>query len=483
LQEISRVDRSTALTVGAHSSIGLKALLLFGNKSQKEHYLPKLATGEYIAAFCLTEAEAGSDAASIKTSAQKQADGTWILNGEKIWITNGPIAQFFTVFARTGEPGAKGISAFIVERNLPGVSVGKKEEKLGIKASATSTVAFTNVILSAESLIGNEGEGFKIAVNVLNNGRSGLGGGCVGAMKQCIDLASSYASERKQFGSSIAEFELIKEKIARMTALCFMSESIVELVGEFIDSGKEDYALEAAASKIFTTDALITCSYEALQIAGGNGFMKEYPYEMIVRDCRINTIFEGTNEVLRLFIGLTGFQELGFKLSAFTSSFKGFKDKPKDAFNSLKEYAQLKLSPFLPVTQASNTNFSDFIAKAYFEISKLTFFHASQAESYARKYGKKLKDKQIIAKSFADSAIWIFCSLAALSRIQSLYEIAKSAEEKTTLEELCKLITTMTKVEVYKSLQNPFLASSSSIHSVADAIIKEKRYLWDSYLD
>ena len=176
LQQVCKEDASTGLTIGAHSSIGMKGLVLFGSQAQKEKYLERLATGEMIAAFCLTEAGAGSDAASIKTSATKNPDGSWTLTGEKIWTTNGPIADFFTVFARTESENGK-ISAFLVERDFEGVESAAKEDKLGIRASATSVVTFDNVKIPAENLLGEEGLGFKVAMGILNNGRTGLGMG------------------------------------------------------------------------------------------------------------------------------------------------------------------------------------------------------------------------------------------------------------------------------------------------------------------
>ncbi|MCB0359391.1 MAG: acyl-CoA dehydrogenase family protein, partial [Bdellovibrionales bacterium] len=240
IQETSRYDASTSLTVGAHSSIGMKGLLLFGSDEQKQRYLPRLATGEMIAAFCLTEPGSGSDAASIASRAEKDADGSWRLSGEKIWITNGPIADFFTVFARTDSDEGK-ISAFLVERSWDGVSVGSKEDKLGIRASATSTVSFDNVRVPSENLLGEEGKGFKIAMSILNNGRTGLGGGCVGGLKTCIELASAHVVERKQFGQPIAQFGLVQGKIAQMTIDCFVTESIVTMLGHYIDSGVKDF--------------------------------------------------------------------------------------------------------------------------------------------------------------------------------------------------------------------------------------------------
>ena len=272
ISELAQYDGSLLITMAAHSSIGMKGLLLFGTKEQKQKYLPKLATGEMIAAYCLTEAGAGSDAASIKTKAVRDGDD-WILNGEKIWITNGGIADFFTVFAATDTPEGK-ITGFIVTRDMKGVTSGPHEDKMGLRASSTTTVNFENVRVPKENVLGEVGKGFKTAVRILNHGRTGgLGGGCVGVMKKCIALSTKQAKIRKQFGKSISEFGLIKKKIGQMVVDCYATESVVTIVSSLIDAGYEDYAVEAAISKIFASEALWRATDEALQIAGGNGFM------------------------------------------------------------------------------------------------------------------------------------------------------------------------------------------------------------------
>jgi alkylation response protein AidB-like acyl-CoA dehydrogenase len=299
LSQTSTHDSSTSLTIGAHSSIGMKGILLFGTPDQRARYLPKLASGEMIAAFCLTEAGAGSDAASIHTRADKNADGTFTLNGEKIWITNGGIADLYTVFARTSSDAGK-ISAFIVEAAWPGVSHGHHEDKMGIRSSSTTTVSFVDVKVPEANVLDAEGKGFKVAMAILNNGRTGLGGGAVGGMKTLIALATEQAQARKQFGEPIGNYPLIREKISQMTVDCFAAESVVWMVAHYIDSGFDDYSVEAAISKVFASEAIQRSAYEALQIAAGNGFMRDSPYEQVVRDSRILSIFEGTNEVLRL---------------------------------------------------------------------------------------------------------------------------------------------------------------------------------------
>jgi alkylation response protein AidB-like acyl-CoA dehydrogenase len=237
LQEVASYDASVAVTVGAHSSIGMRGLLLFGSAEQRAAYYGKLATGEMIAAFCLTEPGSGSDAASIKTTAVRDGDD-WILNGNKLWITNGGIADFFTVFAKTGKADDRGhLSAFIVTRDMAGVSSGPHEDKMGIRASSTTTVHLDNVRVPHKNLLGEEGKGFKVAMMILNSGRTGLGGGSVGGMKRLIRLATEQAKGRVQFGKPISEYGLIKQKVGQMVVDCYATEAVVSMVAGFIDQG------------------------------------------------------------------------------------------------------------------------------------------------------------------------------------------------------------------------------------------------------
>lgn len=420
MQEIAKYDGSTALTVGAHNSIGMKGIVLFGSQEQKKKYLPQLANGKLIASFCLTESGAGSDAASIRTTAQKQEDGSWLLNGEKIWITNGAFAGLFTVFAKTDSANGK-ISAFIVERAWDGVSTGHKEDKMGIRASATTSVNFQNVRVPAENLLGEEGKGFKIAMEILNNGRIGLGGGAVGAMKRSIALAKKQANDRKQFGKKIIEFPIIQEKIGLMEVACFSAEATVERVCSLIDSGQEDYSAEAAISKIYASEALWSVSNEALQIAGGNGFMKDYPYEMIVRDARINMIFEGTNEILRMYVALSGLKIAGDYLKAIGKGVTNLFSDPIKGFGVLSNYAVKKISR---VSLFGKNNFEELPSELN-EFGEIvhTYTHrlGSAAETVLKTLGGKVVDQQIILKRLSDISIDLFVNISTLSKVVSQF--------------------------------------------------------------
>jgi alkylation response protein AidB-like acyl-CoA dehydrogenase len=422
LSQSSMHDSSVSLTIGAHSSIGMKGILLFGTPEQRARYLPKLASGEMIAAFCLTESGAGSDAASIRTKAERGADGVWTLNGEKIWITNGGIADVYTVFARTSEGGGK-ITAFVVEAAWPGVSHGKHEDKMGIRACSTTTVSFTDVKVPPENVLDSEGKGFKVAMAILNNGRTGLGGGAVGGMKTLIGLAVQQSQARNQFGEPIANYGLIREKIAQMTVECFAAESVVWMVAHFIDSGVDDYSVEAAISKVYASEAIQRAAYEALQIAAGTGFMKDAPYEQITRDCRILSIFEGTNEVLRLYIALSGLKDLGKSFGELKAAVDGIFNHPIKGFGVLADYAEKRL------THATGVGRDKLLGKipaplreAATTFEKYTVELAKAADFLLRKYGKSIAGRQHMLKRVADMTIDLFVGLCVLSRATTLAE-------------------------------------------------------------
>ena len=477
LQQTSLYDSSTSLTIGAHSSIGMKALLLFGTDGQKQKYLPKLASGETIAAFCLTEAGSGSDAASIKTQAVKQADGSFVLNGEKIWITNGGTAGFYSVFARTDSEKGK-MSAFIVERGWEGVSNGPKEDKMGIRSSCTTTVNFNNVKVPKEALLGEEGEGFKVAMSVLNNGRTGLGGGCVGGMKRCIALAAKQAKERKQFGKSISEFGLVKEKIASMTLQCFAAESVVNMVGHFIDSGMTDYSVEAAISKIYATEAMWNVADEALQIAGGNGFMKEFPYEIIVRDTRINRIFEGTNEILRLYVSLSGMKDAGEYLKDLSKKLGNIFNDPIKGFGVLSGYATKKAAQLTPMGRDRIEAVNPLLSAQAVVFEQYTRELAKATEIILRRHGKNIVDKQFAMKRIADVTIDLFVGLCILSRVSRMIE-EKGADKCKFEISMCNIFTQQAKRRMNQNLRRVDINEDEEMKDLSDFIVDKGGYGWD----
>jgi len=295
-EEIGRGCLSTATFVGAHVSIGTNTIYLGGSEEMKQKWLPTLATGEKIAAFALTEQGAGSDSFNLKTKAELVGD-EWILNGEKLWITNAPFADVFSVYART----KLGISAFIVEKGLPGFSVGAPERKMGIRGSKTAALVFDNVHIPKENLIGRDGKGFLIAMKTLDTGRLGLGAACLGAMKELLEMSVKFAKGRKQFDQPIANFQAVQFMIADITSMIYEAESMLYRTAALYDK-QEMLPRQAAICKYMISEYLNKCADLAIQIHGGMGFSRELPIERIYRDSRINRIFEGTNEIQKMII-------------------------------------------------------------------------------------------------------------------------------------------------------------------------------------
>ena len=478
LSQTSSHDSSTSLTIGAHSSIGMKGVLLYGTDEQKARYLPKLATGEMIAAFCLTESGAGSDAAAIRTAAKRNADGSWTLNGEKLWITNGGIADFYTVFARTDGPEGK-VTAFLVEAAWPGVSHGPHEDKMGIRGSSTTTVAFNEVRIPAENVLGEVGKGFKVAMGILNNGRTGLGGGAVGGMKALIRRSVAYATERRQFDRPIAEFGLVREKIAQMTVDCFAAESAVYMVAHYIDSGCSDYSTEAAITKVFASDAMQRTAYEALQIAGGNGYMRELPYEQYVRDARILPIFEGANEILRLFIALSAFKDVGASLSELKSALGSIFNEPIKGFGVLSGYAERRFARAtgLGSGAALKTQLAPELkplAEIYESYARAA---ARTAEAALRKYGKGIFERQYVQKRVADLLIDLFVGLCVISRAESL--IATQPETRKQVIEVARVFTHQARRRMIRNIRGASHNEDDAVDALAGAVLERGGYPWD----
>jgi acyl-CoA dehydrogenase family member 9 len=480
LSQSSSHDSSVSLTIGAHSSIGMKGILLFGTAEQKARYLPKLASGEMIAAFCLTEPGAGSDAASIRTQAVKNADGSWILNGEKSWITNGGIADLYTVFARTSSPAGK-ITAFVVEAAWPGVSHGPHEDKMGIRASSTTSVSFADVRVPAANVLDTEGKGFKVAMAILNNGRTGLGGGAVGGMKALIAHATHQAQSRKQFDTPIAEFGLVREKISQMTVDCFAAESAVWMVAHYIDSGIEDYSVEAAMSKVFASEALQRSAYEALQIAAGSGYMRDYPYEQITRDCRILTIFEGTNEVLRLYIALSGLKDLGKSLGELKAAVDDIFNNFIKGFGVLTDYAEKRLTQATGVGRDKIlTPMPAALREAAGVYERYTVELAKASDYLLRKHGKSIADRQHDLKRIADIGIDLFVGLCVLSRAATLSKVP--GEQGAQAIGIARVFAQQAKRRMANIVRRITRNEDEEMDGLAKFILDKESYPWDVIL-
>ena len=420
-QELAGIDGSLTVTLGAHQSIGYKALLLFGTNEQKKKFLPRLASGELVACYCLTEPSSGSDAASIKTKATLSPDGKhFVLNGSKLWITNGGIANFMTVFAKTeiedkGEKKEK-VTCFILELPLEGVTPGPCEHKLGIRASWTNAIAFDNVKVPIENVIGGVGQGFKVAMGVLNHGRMGLAAGCVGGAKKCIEAAVTHANERVQFQKKIGDFGMIQEKIGRMVINCYAAESMAFMTTSLIDRGDVDYSIESAAAKVFCSEMMWEVADENLQIWAGSGYMKEYPYERWLRDARINRIFEGTNEILRAFIALTGMQGPGQELAGLAEAIK----YPLKGLGPVSDFAVRKIKQ--NIIGESITKAHPSLKKMAGMLEEYAVEFSTQIEVLLRRHGKQIHLRQFAQKRIADIAIDFYAMVCILSRVTRALE-------------------------------------------------------------
>jgi acyl-CoA dehydrogenase family member 9 len=441
LEEIGRRCASTSVFVNAHHSIGIRALLLFGTHEQKQKWLPKLCTGEWLGAFALTEKEAGSDAANVQTTATPSDDGShYIVNGEKRYITNTAIAQVLTVMARTpvpGKPGKDAITAFLVTPDMPGFEILEgRMEKMGIRGTATGKFALRNVKVPKENILGPLGKGLKVALTVLDFGRTTFGACCTGAAKTCLELAVKHANTRKQFNKTLGNFDLVKKKIARIAADAYAMEAMTTITASLIDRGLEDYMLETAMLKVFTTELLWECVNEAFQIHGGAAYMTDLPLERMVRDARINQIGEGSNEVLKSFIALVGMRGPGMEFKEIYDTMvkptrEGGLGKAWNAGMS-RLGASVRI-PDVPVRSSELKSFANQLGRLIWR------FNLAVNKSLIL-YREPILDMQLVQERIAGAAMDLFASTAVLSRwdseIQSAQRNGESPSVKKTAAEL-----------------------------------------------
>ncbi|MEK6707090.1 MAG: acyl-CoA dehydrogenase family protein [Bdellovibrionota bacterium] len=427
-EELAGIDSSLAVTLGAHQSIGYKALLLFGSEEQRRRFLPRLAAGELIACYCLTEPSSGSDAASIKTKATLSPDGNhYVISGNKLWITNGGIANFMTVFAKTEltEGGVKKekVTCFVLELPADGVSVGPSEHKLGIRASWTNAIHLDNVKVPVGNVVGGLGQGFKVAMGVLNHGRLGLAAGSVGVAKKCIEASIQHANERVQFQKKIGEFGMIQEKISRMVTNAYVAESMVYLTTSLIDRKDIDYSIESAIAKVFASEMLWEAVDENLQIWAGLGYMKEYPYERWLRDARINRIFEGANEILRAFIALSGMQGPGQELAGLADAIR----YPLQGLGLVSDFAIRKIRQ--NIVGETITKSHPALKKMAGVLEEYAVEFATQVEVLLRRHGKKIHLRQFAQRRIADIAIDMYGMASVLSRVTAAIDLNGSTDK------------------------------------------------------
>jgi acyl-CoA dehydrogenase family member 9 len=413
LEVIGARCASTAIFVNAHHSIGMRALLLFGTTEQKRKWLPGLVSGRTLAAFALTEPEAGSDAANVQTTATPTADGKeFILNGEKRYITNGSIAGMLTVMAKTPVEGGKtAITAFLVTPDMPGFEIVEaRMEKLGVRGSATARMAFHNMRVPRENILGPLGKGLKVALTVLDFGRTTFGAVCTGAAKTCVGLASDHARHRRQFGRPLAEFELVQKKLALMTAWTYGMDAMTTVTAGLIDRGLEDYMLETAMLKVWSTERLWTIVNDAFQIHGGAAYFTDRPLERLLRDHRINQIGEGANEVLMSFIAMMGMRGPGLRLKEAADAVK----RPWSGLGAIGKLAASAVGarfsvPVVPVQSAE-------LKPEARRIGGLIRDLGTTVQSTLIRHREEVLDRQLVQERIAWIAMELFASACALSR-------------------------------------------------------------------
>src|ERR1700758_3087884 len=425
LEEVGARCASTSVFVNAHHSIGIRALLLFGTPEQKQKWLPKLVTGEQLGAFALTEREAGSDAANVQMQARPSEDGShFILNGEKRYITNAAIAHELTVMARTPVPGSDktAITAFLVTPDMPGFEMLEpRMPKMGIRGTATGRFALRDVKVPKENILGPPGKGLKVALTVLDFGRTTFGACCTGAAKTCLRLAIEHANTRKQFNKTLGNFDLVKKKIARIAADAYAMEAITTITAALIDRGLEDYMLETAMLKVFTPELLWECVNEAFQIHGGAAYMTDLPLERMLRDARINQIGEGSNEVLKSFIALVGMRGPGMEFkeiydTMLKPSREGGLGKAWNAgMNRLGAAVRI---PDVPVRSSELKSFANQLGRLIWRFN----FAVNRA---LIAYREPILDLQLVQERIAGAAMDLFASTCVLSRWDSEFQAAQ----------------------------------------------------------
>ncbi|MFL5508865.1 MAG: acyl-CoA dehydrogenase family protein [Gemmatimonadaceae bacterium] len=422
-ETLSTVDASLAVLVGVHCGLGSKAIVLHGSEEQKERYLPPLARGDFLAAYALTEPDVGSDAQNIKTTATLSKDGShWRLNGRKIWIGNGHRAGVIATFAqafvqRRGETVPR-MTAFLIRPDMPGFKVEGTVRKLGIRGSTQAELSYDGLVVPADHVLGAVGRGFGVAVHVLNAGRLTLAAGCTGGTKRTLDEMTSYAEQRVQFGHPLADFEITQRKLSQMASEIYASEAMLGILASLVDRGDIDFSLEAACAKVFASELVWRAADDMVQLAGGRGYVKPYPYERILRDSRINRIFEGANEVLRLFIALNGVQAPAEALKEVGSALR----RPLKNLGLLGGYATSRVRLRLGQTSTLDIQVDDRLRKHKDYFEKHVAELGTGTDRVIVRHRENIVDRQLVLERLANMAIDLFATACVIARTQSLID-------------------------------------------------------------
>ncbi|EDV21151.1 uncharacterized protein TRIADDRAFT_30874 [Trichoplax adhaerens] len=476
---IGSFDLSIAVFMAGHQAIGYKGIVLFGNEQQKQKYLPSLATGDKIAAFCLTEPSAGSDANSIRSTAVLDDDGKhYILNGNKIWISNGGIADVMTVFAQVpikkndSDKESQAVTAFIVERDFGGVTSGPPEKKMGIRSSNTTAVYFDDVKIPVENVIGKVGEGFKVAMNILNEGRYAMGATMTGIIRTLMTKTIEHAKNRVQFGRHLIEYQSIQEKIAQMGLTHYAVESVAYAVSNNMDRGIKEFQVEAAISKVLSSESAWKVSDDCIQILAGMGFMRENQAERFMRDARVCRIFEGANDVLRQFIALNGIQYAGKNMKELQKALQ----QPISNFGTLWNQG-VKRSKRL-IGKADSQELLEVTAPELSDCAKMITQRIEEfgatIEKILIQHGRNIVDQQFILTRIANATIDIYSMAAVLSRAsKAISSNLPTADHErllasTLIDECCERVEQNLAEAITKKSLDRFTAYSSIAKEVSE---------------
>jgi len=422
-ETLSAIDGSLAVLVGVHCGLGSKAIVLHGTDQQKERYLPPLARGDFLAAYALTEPDVGSDAQNIKTTATPIGNGShWKLNGRKIWIGNahraGVIATFAQAFVQRRGESVQRMTAFLIRPDMPGFSVVGTVRKLGIRGSTQAELSYDGLEVPADHLLGSVGRGFNVAVHVLNAGRLTLAAGCTGGTKRTLREMTTYAEERVQFGHPLADFEITQRKLSRTASDIYASEAMLGVLASMVDRGDIDFSLEAACAKVFASEMLWRAADDMVQLAGGRGYVKPYPYERMLRDSRINRIFEGANEVLRLFIALNGVQAPAEALKEIGSALR----RPLRNLGLLGGYATSRVKLRLGQTSTLDIEVHERLKKHKDYFEKHVADLGGATDRAIIRHREHIIDRQLVLERLANMAIDLFATACVIARTQSLID-------------------------------------------------------------
>jgi acyl-CoA dehydrogenase family protein 9 len=431
-EAFAQIDPTLSVVMGVHQSIGMKGIVLFGTDEQKSRLLPDLTSGRKLAGFALTEPDAGSDVKGMRTRAERQADGSWRLDGMKHYIGNGSKGDVFVTFAATGEDRH---TAFILEKGMEGFEVGRRFDTLGLRGNDLRELHYNGVRVPPENVLGEPGEGFKLAMHVLNNGRLSLGTGSVGGAKVLLDRAIDHVKERRQFGRPLAEFELVQDKIGWMVSYLFGLESMAYLTTGLVDRGVPDYSLESAICKVAGTEFLWYQANRALQLAGGAGYMRDQPYEKILRDIRIFPIFEGANDVMRAYVALAGMKPLGDELREVGEVRLG---DPIGSIGVLMEYVAGRIAR--EVRPDRITRAHEELREPAASVSEQVGRLRSVTEGLLREHRGGIVERQFQQKRLAGAVADVYGQIAVLSRVTAHLQehgVEPSGQERYIAQTFC----------------------------------------------